>query len=239
MLQTTTEAKTLAKRLRREVLNYTAEELAQLTSTQWLGVLARAAGHPSWNVMEAKLQVGAGSEEKPAENKATACDMQEMTCLRNDEGKFDFGVKNEETCQVLDGMSLKRILGRWSAVRGMAAMSGGHRKGQKFVEDYLDWDTQSRKEKAKGDTLYVCSNGNLTERSLIVLLPTSHSLDEPEKWPVREALVTAYRDWLVRNKDHKEHVSMWMSSAWNALGLKLTAAEEARVVEFFEKSTKK
>lgn len=240
MLQTTKEAKTLAKGLRREVLNYTAEELAQLTLTQWLSLMAKAAGHPSWNVMKTKLQDDAAAQGAPAKDKVSTHEAPGNSYLRNQDGAFDFDVEDGEDCHVLDGVSLKPIRGSWDVIPGVAELYAGRREGGRLIESYagetdVDWDKQRPKKSPRGDDYYVLESGALTERSLLVLLPERYNEKDQETWPVREALVAAYRDWLLRNKDPQEHVSMWISSAWKVLGLKLTDKEEALVVEAFEK----
>lgn len=243
MLQTIKEAKALAKGLRREVLNHTADELASLMHTQWLDVLAKAAGMPSWNVLETRLEAAAKAEavqedanaQTPAKAPARTAG---STYLSNEDGKFDFDVQGDEDCGLLDGLTLKPIEGALALTPGLALLRGGQRKDGKFLrvegdETKMDWNGQRPQTSSRGQALFVTEGGCATEQSLLVLLPVRTE----EEWPVREALVSEYRNWLLHNARGPAHVATWLEQALQEIGFKLTDAEETRVLESFEKSS--
>lgn len=237
MLQTIKEAKSLAKGLRREVLNHTADELGAFTHVQWLTLMAKAAGYSSWNVLEQKLQAEQGETSSAQQTPAKTAG---STYLNNEDGSYDFSGDSPEGWRVLDGFSLKPIQGSLDNIPAIALLTYGKREDGKFQVDHYDdesemlWDDRTVQKSSRGQDLYVDEDGNLTESSLLVLLPEAYSPYNDEAWPVRDALVTAYRDWLLRNTGGPEPKQVHLSQAWEELGLKLTAAEEAKVLAYFE-----
>jgi hypothetical protein len=239
MLQNIKEAKSLAKGLRREVLSHSSVSLMAMTHTQWMALLAKAAGYPSWNAMRSRLLAMEGAADTPPVPSDSVKSAGRLSYLSNDKGAFDFGTVAEgEQCNVLDGMSFQRVVAVWETIPGTAAVQGAYREQSLLAPVYaggteVDWDGQRPQKSQRGQDLYVREDGVLTESSLLVLLPEEYSVHDQEHWPVRQALVQAYKDWLEHNASGPEHKAQWLSQAYTELGLKLTAAEEDQVLSFF------
>lgn len=239
MLQNIKEAKTLAKGLRREVLNQSADALMAMTHTQWMALLAKSAGYPSWNAMRSRLQAIEDAADTPSAQLGNVESTGRLAYLSNDKGTFDFGTVAEGVqCNALDGMSFQLVVSVLEAVPATASVQGATREKGVLTPVYsggseVDWDMQRPQKSQRGQDLYVREDGVLTEASLLVLLPEEYPVHSQEQWPVREPLVQAYKEWLEHNARGPEHKAQWLSQAYTELGLKLTAAEEARVLSFF------